>query len=69
MYQVLYEPLETFNGVIGPQTVNVTGQQETILKNLEESVNYSISARAYTSAGPGPYSDRNAVTALTFETG
>ena len=69
MYQVLYEPLETFSGVIGPQTVIVTGQQETILTNFEESVNYNISVRAYTSAGAGPYSDHNAVTVLTLETG
>ena len=56
MYQVLYQPLETFGGVIGPLTVNVT-ELTADLTDLEEYVNYTISVRAYTSAGEGPYSD------------
>ena len=56
MYQVLYQPLETFGGAIGPLTVNVT-EQTVDLTDLEEYVNYTISVQAYTSAGEGIYSD------------
>ena len=56
MYQVLYQPLETFGGAIGPLTVNVT-ELTADLTDLEEYVNYTFSVRAYTSAGEGPYSD------------
>ena len=56
MYQVLYQPLETFGGAIGPLTVNVT-ELTADLTDLEEYINYTISVRAYTSAGEGPYSD------------
>ena len=57
MYEVLYEPLETFGGAIGSLTKTVAGTETlTVLTNLEEFVNYAISVRAYTSAGPGPYS-------------
>ena len=58
MYEVFYEPLETFGGVIQTQTRNVSGtEMSVVLMNLEEFVNYSISVRAYTSVGEGPYSD------------
>ena len=58
MYEVLYEPLETFGGAIQTQTRNVSGtEMSVVLMNLEEFVNYSISVRAYTSVGEGPYSD------------
>ena len=58
MYEVLYEPLETFGGAIQTQTRNVSGtEMSVVLTNLEEFVNYSISVRAYTSVGEGPYSD------------
>ena len=66
MYQVLYQPLETFGGAIRPLTVNVT-ELTADLTNLQEYVNYTISVRAYTSAGEGPYSD--GVTILTLEDG
>jgi hypothetical protein len=56
MYQVLYEPLETFGGAIGPLDVNVT-ELTSDLTDLEEYVNYTISVRAYTSVGAGPPSD------------
>ena len=56
MYQVLYQPLETFGGPIGPLTVNVT-ELTADLTDLEEYANYIISVRAFTSAGEGPYSD------------
>ena len=55
MYEVLYVPLETFDGAVGPLSVNVT-EQMTTLTDLQEYVNYTISVRAYTSVGAGPYS-------------
>ena len=66
MYQVLYRPLQTFEGDIGEMSVNVTGLSVT-LTGLEECVNYSISVRAFTLSGEGPYS--RSVTAKTAEDG
>ena len=66
MYQVLYQPLETFGGAIGPLTVNVT-ELTADLTDLEEYVNYTVSVRAYTSAGEGPYS--YGITVITLEDG
>ena len=56
MYEVQYEPLETFGGQISISTVN-TSMLSINLTDLQEFVDYTISVRAYTSAGPGPYSD------------
>ena len=68
MYEVLYEPLETFNGAIMSNTTTVDGMTLTaVLEGLEEFVNYTISVRAYTSAGEGPYSD--GVIEMTSEDG
>ena len=55
MYEVLYEPLETFNGNIAEQTVNTTNRF-IILMGLEEFINYRTSVRGYTIVGPGNYS-------------
>ena len=49
LYEVLYQPLETFGGEIGALTTNVS-ELATNLTNIEEFVNY-------TSVGAGPYSD------------
>ena len=58
MYEVLYQPQETFNGAIGDLTVNVSAPaMSVVLMNLQEYVNYTISVRAYTSVGEGPYSE------------
>ena len=58
MYEVQYEPLETFNGTISIETVNTSEPVLMLnLTDLEEYVEYNISVRAYTSTGPGPYSD------------
>ncbi len=54
-YEVLYDPLMTFNGMLNTTTVNTTNVYIT-LSNLQEYVEYNISVRAYTSVGPGPYS-------------
>ena len=58
MYEVLYQPQETFDGSIGDLTVNVSApEMSVVLMNLQEYVNYTISVRAYTIVGEGPYSD------------
>ncbi len=64
MYEVQYEPLETFGGQIQTQTINVSAPMMSVtLRNLQEFVNYNISVRAYTSVGEGPYSvDMTAMT-------
>lgn len=55
IYEVLYEPLETFNGTITEQKINTTNHFIT-LTDLEEFINYSISVRGFTVVGPGNYS-------------
>ena len=68
MYEVLYEPLETFNGSIMSNTTTVDGTATAVnLTGLEEYVNYTISVRAYTSAGEGPHSD--GIMVITLEDG
>ena len=63
MYEVQYEPLETFGGQIQTQTTNVTAlMMSATLTDLEAFVNYTISVRAYTSVGEGPYSEDITVT-------
>ena len=65
MYEVMYQPLETFNGNISTQTMNVSGtEMSAFLMELQEFVNYIIFVRAYTSIGAGPYSDEVTVTTL-----
>ena len=56
MYEVMYTPLEDFGGGVMTRTTNVTALS-LLLMDLEEYVNYTISVRAYTSAGAGNYSD------------
>ena len=66
IYEVMYQPLETFNGKISTQTMNISGTEMLVfLIELQEFVNYTISVRAYTSVGAGPYSDE--VTVMTLE--
>ena len=58
MYEVLYQPQETFNGAIGDLSVNISAPaMSVVLMDLEEYANYTISVRAYTSVGEGPYSE------------
>ena len=67
MYEVLYETV-TFNGFIWSTTATVDGTARAVnLTGLNEYFNYTISVRAYTSAGEGPYSD--GVIELTNEDG
>lgn len=65
-YEVQYQPLETFNGLLHSGSVNTT---TTIihLAYLEENVNYSIGVRAYTPVGFGPYT--SSVTLTTEPSG
>ena len=57
-YEVQYMPQETFGGAIGTLTVSISEPMRmTNLTDLQEYVNYTISVRAYTSVGAGPYSD------------
>ena len=65
-YEVMYTPLEDFDGAIMTRTTNLTGFFVFLL-DLEEYINYSITVRAFTSAGAGNYSDP--VTVLTNEDG
>lgn len=68
MYQVLYQPLQTFGGAIGSQMVNVSGTEMSVLvADAEEYTNYTISVRPFTIVGEGPYSE--GTIALTVEDG
>ena len=55
MYEVMFEPLMTFGGVLNTTTVSTTNLSMTV-SELEEYVEYNISVRAYTNDGAGPYS-------------
>ena len=58
MYEIQYIPLNDFGGQISGNVSNVSGSVLDItLLYLQEHVNYSIAVRAYTSEGPGPYSN------------
>ena len=58
MYEVLYQPQETFGGAIASasRTLPVTNMS-VVLTNLEEFVGYAIFIRAFTSLGAGPFSN------------
>ena len=62
-YEVVYEPLETFGGSIGSNSITTTAMAAT-LSDLQEYVVYNVSVRAYTSTGPGPFSTEVAVRTL-----
>ena len=64
-YEVRFEPLQ-FTAELATDTINTPDLSVTIT-GLEEYVEYNISVRAYTSVGPGPYSDP--VTERTSEDG
>ena len=68
VYEVMYQPMETFGDAIGTEMRNVSGlETSVVLDGLEEFVNYTISVQAYTSVGPGPESEQ--VTTRTNEDG
>ena len=64
-YEVRFEPLE-FTETLTTSSVNTTNLM-VVIRSLQEYIEYNISVRAYTSVGPGPYSDP--VTERTFEDG
>ena len=67
MYEVMYEPLMTFDKQLQSNTTSIANNTSVILPDLQEYVNYSISVRAYTNVGPGNYSEE--VTVRTLEDG
>ncbi len=68
VYEILYLPLNNFSGLISSNSTSVSGSEFSVtLLDLEEYVNYSISVRAYTIVGPGPYSEEEIQ--LTLEAG
>ena len=69
MYEIEYEPLDSFDCGLMVESINTTGPVLMMnLTGLEEYVEYDITVRAYTSEGPGPYSDPP-VTVRTLEDG
>ena len=64
-YEVQFEPLQ-FTEILMTSTVNTT-DLFIVIDSLEECIDYNINVRAYTSVGPGPYSDP--VTERTLEDG
>ena len=65
-YEVLYKPLEIFGGLLSPLSMNSTDLFIDFM-DLMPFVSYNISVRAYTSVGPGPYSEP--ITNRTLEEG
>ena len=66
VFEVLYVPLETFSDQI-EANASITSELSLTLEGLQEFVMYDISVRAYTSEGPGPYSEE--ITVITAEDG
>ena len=66
VHEVCYQPLETFSNTITKEVVNAS-ELFLELTGLEEFLEYNISVRAYTSQGPGPFSDD--ITQMTQEDG
>ncbi len=67
-YEILYVPLNQFNGVLVQGIVSVSASnRSSVLRGLGEYVQYNISVRARTSVGPGPYS--TSITERTLQNG
>ena len=65
-YEVVYNPFDTFDGQL-MQEARTTSELFIVLNDLEEYLDYNITVRGYTSAGPGPFSDT--ITEMTPEDG
>ena len=67
-YEIMYTPQQICNWLIRTSMMNVSEFDLSVnLIELQEYVNYTVSVRAYTGVGAGPYS--NKVTILTPEDG
>ncbi len=67
-FEILYIPLNTFEGVLVQGMINTSASNRNVeINSLEEYVQYNISVRAYNFIGPGPFS--SSVTARTLENG
>jgi len=65
IYEIFYNPQQNFEDAIGLNSTTVSGSATTVtIENLEESVTYNISVRAFTSSGPGPVSESQMITTL-----
>ena len=53
-YEVFYEPLNTYSGLITNASV-IVPNRSAMLTGLEENTGYNVFVRAFTSVGPGPY--------------
>ena len=56
IYEVDFQPANTFNDTSMIDVRNTTNTS-ILLQDLHESVQYNITVRAFTSQGPGPFSD------------
>ena len=57
-YEVMYIPDQNFGDSIVSLSMNITAPTQTVrISGLQAYVNYTVSVRAYTSQGEGPYSN------------
>ena len=65
-YKVVYEPQETFGGMISSNASTIINSSvfEILLKGLQEYVEYNITVQASTAVGGGPFSTNNTVRTL-----
>jgi len=57
MYEVRYTSSDFGDNVNRTMNTSMGDDTSLIVSGLEEFTNYTVEVRAYTSAGPGPYSD------------
>lgn len=63
MYEISFVPNTSIAGIGGGSEMS-TNPGQFVLSGLQEFIEYIVSVRSYTSAGPGPYSDITTVTTL-----
>ncbi len=56
-YDIMYQPLENYDGEIGTGSVSTTAVRMVTLSGLEEDTEYNVSIRAHTVVGEGPFSE------------
>lgn len=63
MYNISYEPLETYGEAIGPGSLgtglrtSATDNRMLTINGLEENTEYNVSIQAFTIVGGGPFSE------------